>query len=334
MASIRRLRISEAAEQYRQHGTAKGLAPGTILAQQSALTVLRETLGDLLLDSITGQHIDRLFNSHSWMPTTRNTKIGQYRAFFSWARSNRFMNPMSDPMAGWRQAAPPNVKRLRIPATDWPRLFAHCYHPQERMLLATGLYLFLRTSEIQGIKIGDVDLQGCLIDIYRQKTKQADTLPMSSELVAETRNWLQWLAETHQLEPDHYFLPARIKTFKREANRFVSEYGLMNLYAPIQQPHRIVQRVLARAGYTVERNQGVHILRRSGARAYFDALVDLGFDGALRRVQSMLGHRHAQMTELYLGIDVDRAQRNAALAGQPMFPHLQQVSFMPIREVL
>lgn len=91
---------------------------------------------------------------------------------------------------------------------------------------------------------------------------------------------------------------------------------------PFGNPHITVQRVLKRAGYP-HFKEGQHTLRRSGARAYFDALVEQGYDGALRRVQSMLGHAHANMTERYLGIDLDRKKRNDDLRGVSMFPSLQ-----------
>lgn len=65
-----------------------------------------------------------------------------------------------------------------------------------------------------------------------------------------------------------------------------------------------------------------HVLRRSGARALFDRLRHEGYDGALRRVQAMLGHSSGTITETYLGLDVERVQRNEMLAGKPMFPDL------------
>ena len=76
--------------------------------------------------------------------------------------------------------------------------------------------------------------------------------------------------------------------------------------------------VLDRAGYPIAK-EGGHTLRRSGARAYYDELCEDGYDGALRRVQSMLDHSTTIVTEGYLGLGLDKEARNKALKGQPMF---------------
>jgi hypothetical protein len=44
----------------------------------------------------------------------------------------------------------------------------------------------------------------------------------------------------------------------------------------------------------------------------------------------MLGHAHSRTTERYLGIDLDRQQRNADLSGKLMFP-VQDAQVIPIR---
>ena len=76
-------------------------------------------------------------------------------------------------------------------------------------------------------------------------------------------------------------------------------------------------------GYDIA-GEGGHTLRRSAARALYDELVEeRGYDGALRRVQTMLDHKHSMTTELYLGLDVDKVARNKALRGKPMFTRRQ-----------
>ena len=76
---------------------------------------------------------------------------------------------------------------------------------------------------------------------------------------------------------------------------------------------------MQRQGIVLKQGDGCHILRRSGARNLFEELRNTGHDGAARRVQSMLGHSSVVMTELYLGIDNEKRQRNQMLAGKPMF---------------
>lgn len=331
----RRLKLSEAIEVYVAHCTARQLASGTIRGHQSSLGLFLRVTGDLQLDSITGAHVERVFMHYQWAPTTRNTKIGQFRAFFRWARGSRHMNPMSDPMLGWRQRTPPEKSHLRIPFAEWPRLFNACVHPQERIVVATGLYLFLRASEQQALKIGCVDLQSNLIQIWRPKISKWQTMPIASELDVEMRSWLTYLSERYELHDDHHLICSRNKDMAHDpvTKLWVAGSGTMNLHRPVHKPALIVQRVLRRAGYVVEKGQGEHTLRRSGARALFDSLVAQGYDGALKQVQRLLGHKHSYMTEVYLGIDLEQHRVLQAFAGKPMFPHVQDVSVIPIREV-
>ena len=86
----------------------------------------------------------------------------------------------------------------------------------------------------------------------------------------------------------------------------------------IGRPQRIVKEAMERLGIA-NKGDGCHVLRRSGARSLFEELRDQGYDGSARRVQSMLGHASVVTTELYLGIDNERRQRNEAIAGQIMF---------------
>lgn len=67
-------------------------------------------------------------------------------------------------------------------------------------------------------------------------------------------------------------------------------------------------------------SEGVHTLRRSGARALYDRLVSEGYDGAMRTVQSMLHHSSIQTTEHYLGIHLDKKRRDDVVRGKHLFP--------------
>lgn len=99
--------------------------------------------------------------------------------------------------------------------------------------------------------------------------------------------------------------------------------GLAALIVDKPQSHtyRPAQRALEALGYPVLR-EGEHTLRRSGARAYADQLRSQGYDGALLRVASMLGHKDTKQTEHYIGWHLERQQRNEALAGKSMFGDL------------
>lgn len=87
-------------------------------------------------------------------------------------------------------------------------------------------------------------------------------------------------------------------------------------------PERVVQDALRMAGVRVEPGEGVHTLRRSVARGFFDAAAEAGYDGALRTTAALLHHQSTQTTELYLGIAADRLRRDATLRGQPFLTEI------------
>lgn len=63
--------------------------------------------------------------------------------------------------------------------------------------------------------------------------------------------------------------------------------------------------------------QGVHLLRRSAGRAFYDLVRAQGYDPALREVSVYLHHSRSSTTELYLGLDPERSTGDSRLRGKP-----------------
>lgn len=319
-----KIRLEKATDEWCAHMEARSLTNGTIRSRKSTLTTLKTDIGDIYVENISHRHIDQFFAAHPWSERTRNLKLGQLRVFFDWARSRRYMGRDDDPTFGWRMLTPVDgTPRLRLAVGEWQGLFAHCLHPTETIAVATGLYLFLRGSEQQAIQMKHIRLDDGEIDIYRRKTREWDAMPISAELDTHLRTYLTWYATQVAVQPEHYLLAPRIVgTLARDesTSRLVAGGGQIDPTRPHSKPHLIIQRILDRAGYETA-GEGEHTLRRSGARAYFDVLAESGYDGALRRVQSMLGHKNSLVTEQYLGLDLDRRLRNEEVSGKPMFPN-------------
>lgn len=326
-----KIRLTEAADEFMRHCLARGIKPSTVRTYKSALTTLINDVGNIEVARLTARHIDESFAKHTWAASSRNSRLGQYRGFFSWCRARGYMQRDTDPTFGWRNARVPQEDRLRIPVSEWPSLFAACDHPQETITLATGLFLFLRASEQKMIQLKHINLTDNEITIYRVKTSQTDVMPISAELGFYLRQHLTYMATLNAPDPEHYLIGMRVNMGRNQHNHYIAGSGVLDPSKPFGSPHAVVQRVLKRAGYP-HFKEGQHTLRRSGARAYFDTLVELGYDGALRRVQSMLGHSQAHMSERYLGLNLDRQNRNKDLRGKPMFPALQDAKIVPIRK--
>lgn len=318
--------LSDAMGEYRQHMLARNLSANTVKNNLQPIGKGLALWGDILCSSVSPRHIDRLFQHEDWSPSTRNLYLGQVRLFFAWCRRHGYVPKDYDPTDGWRNVRVPKVERMRIPVEDFPSLLDSASHPRDRMVCALGVYTFMRGSEIQTLRIRDYDKSKHTLHIYRHKTREEDTLPVCEELAREFDVWLRWYAQDRNsvLNPDWYLVPAKGPNptiYDPFTRRLVQVPGVSGVKPEcvITHPYRAVQRTMAALGYSVM-GEGEHTLRRSGARALFDELRTQGYDGALMRVSSMLGHRDTRVTERYIGLGLERTQRNEMLAGKPMFP--------------
>lgn len=328
-------KLSTAIDEYVRHLQSKRQPYGTWASRRSALRALLDASGDIDTAKVSAYEVDLLFATHQeWGLSHCNNVLSTLKQFFAWCRFRKYMPIDSNPVYGWSFWKYQTADRMRIPVGEWPRLFEACHTPTETITVATGLYLFLRASEQQGIQLKHVRLTGAspTIEIHRLKTREWGLLPVSAELQGYVYDHLKWHAQHGTPKPDHYLICAHTKP-RNFGEGFVPGSGTPNPERPLYKPWHVVQRVLERAGYPSYR-EGEHTLRRSGARAYFDSLVEQGYDGALRRVQWFLGHKSSAMTERYLGLSLEKHLVQQEVGGKPMFPALQDAKIIPIRKDL
>lgn len=320
--------LPEAIDQYRLHMEARGLEKRSVRNNLQPLNRAVVEWGPIQTGSITGQHIDRLFRRAQWGPTTRNLYLGSLRGFFTWCRREGHIAKDFDPTAGWSNMRVPRRERMRLDVSEFPTLLDACRHPRDRFVCALGLYTFLRGGEIASLRIADLDLERDVLSIFRHKTKESDVLPVCLELHEEAERWLRHYRQdtSRPALPDQWYLvPSKMPNRTRQnpvTHRIevvLDELAPLRPEQPMTHPYRAVQRALAGLGYDTER-EGEHTLRRSGARALFDTLREQGYDGALMRVASFLGHKDVRVTQRYIGLGLEQAQRNEAFSGRRMFP--------------
>lgn len=317
--------LSTAVDEYLAYMKARRLEPNTV---KNATYLLRGALalwGNVHVCNMEPRHVDRLFASKEWGPRTTNTNLQIVRQFFAWCRNMGYLPLNQDPCFGWKNVTVPSLEKLRVPVERFPELLDAAEHPRDRAVIACGLFLFLRGSEMSQLRISSLDFQRSTVNIYRQKTKEEDTLPMCSELTVELNTYLNFYRKQQgTLRPEWFLLPAKRKQpWVNVAGVLVPPSGdaLLNPTAVQTHTYRPAQRVLDSLGFAT-RGEGEHTLRRSGARAMADQLRSQGYDGALLRVASMLGHKDTKQSEHYIGWHLERQQRNEALAGKPMFGDL------------
>jgi len=321
------LLLSQAITDYLAHKRAVGYKFNSLRNHERALRYLFQVVGEMPVREVGMSQMTAFFEHRQQLDgaSTLNNHRAALAVFFKWAVASGNMPAGSDPLHGFTRNKVMPGKHLRIPASKFDELLNAAEDPRDRMMVALGLYLFLRGSEIQELRMRDVDLEHHEMHVMVEKTSQRDIMPICEELAQELRRWhREYRSQVAKLGPNDYLIPAQVMMPYQGTLRGVLVPG-----RPHPQGYRNIQRALERAGWAIRDEngkslrEGQHTLRRSGARALFDERLKDGYDGALRQVQAMLHHSTGAMTEKYLGIDIDSYARNRAIGGRAMFKDLR-----------
>lgn len=232
--------------------------------------------------------------------------------------------------------ADPPKEYLRLSAAQVVRMIQTCEDPWERWVLAFASQTLGRESELRNRRIAHLRLDLGELDWYRQKTTDADKLPLTKQFVEEWQRWaMVYQEQCGPLDRNKgwFLIPARVSTPMKLDRKWV--------YSPEKSPAKlapIVQKHAARITgdpILALKGQGVHITRRSMARALYDRLVADGFPEptALNRVQVMLGHASPQTTMIYIGVQPDRLKRNELLTDSSLLWVEDQENVVQLRSV-
>lgn len=325
---MRRIQMSEALAEYEAHLRSRSLAPRTVKNHTQPLRRALQVWGDIQVSTVKPVHIDRLFAAGDWAPRTRNLYRSDLNLFFTWARHNEYMPRDFDPMFGWRNARVPKIDKMRLSVDEFFPLLDAVEHPRDRYCLALGLFTLIRGSEIQTVRVDDLDLKTLTVAVCRHKAGgDIDVLPVCEELRDETVRWLNWYRQDQgTLLGRWYLVPSKKPDlWVHRDGQLVKSDELAQLRPDqiMSHPYRVAQRALAKLGYPTK-GEGEHTLRRSAARALADRMRSEGTDSALMRVASMLGHRDVRVTQHYIGWDTEKEQRDILLKGKTMFPAISR----------
>jgi integrase len=290
--------------------------------------------GNIGCHQITERHAIRYFEDAAKTRSPRSLQIDHtvLNQLFEWMRKTKRMPLDMDPMAGRRRPKTRHRERERVHVSKFPHLLdvAGKQDARNRMIVAVLIYTLARDSEVTGIRIGDVDLDGGWLRVRIHKSHTEDLMPICSELDAELRRWLTTYAEEldRPLLRSDYLLPRRqsVGILREGEAGFITGHDMIYLPdAKLDRCGRIARDVLREAGFATadidgkSLMEGAHTIRRSGARALFDRLAAEGYDRSLRIVQSMLHHSSVSITEHYIGVTADRRGRDEIIRGKPMF---------------
>ena len=196
--------------------------------------------------------------------------------FFLFCRRRGWLD--EDPFAFVGKARTVRTERLRLSPAELVALPGFAKIPRDKALIVAACNTAMRSGELCRIRISDVDLDQGYIRADITKSGVQDQMPIPDELDAALREWLVIYAkDAGPLQPEWLLFP-RFKIGggrKTSIGQFASgvTFDRVGSYLPtepVRHTARIIQTAMTDAGLTFEKGEGMHTLRRSAARAYFD----------------------------------------------------------------
>lgn len=328
------LKVTDALPQFTEYMVGLGLAEGTVGRHVKAARVFAAASQQVKGPGVTMGQLDhecvsRFFTSLSGGMGHRNNALETVRLFLGWAEKRRLLRPgftVTELLDGYKYRKTERQPKHYLSEEEFPAALqaAGDRNPVDRAVVAIALNTLARQSEIAALRLCDLDLAKLEIRLYRRKVKRWTTTGVTPELHEEMEAWLRiyagkmgYLAPATMIRehPDWLLVPAR--------KAWVGNYRLQP-EVPICAMERVAKRVLTDLGVTSTRQgkssdhlgEGMHTLRRSGARAMLKHLSeDLGHQRALVQVSLMLDHDDIRMTLRYIGMEQERDELNDWLKG-------------------
>ncbi|MCX6401813.1 MAG: site-specific integrase [Propionibacteriales bacterium] len=315
--------VAAAAAEY-QETRATYVANATLANDWSILRAFARGIGpDKQIHNVTQRQVELWFAAEAkrQKPSSYNKVRTRIKGFLDFATRRGWVT--LDLLGEVRTRTVTKRDRMRLSPAELLDLPKHTHSARDKAFIVTACNTALRANELVSLRVRDVDLFNGWLDTDITKSAKQDKLPITVELDAALREWFKHYEEdAGELQADWHLFPQR----QPGAGRYIRDahtttyaghiYGSLLPEKQMKNPAQIVQRCLTSQGHAIEPGEGVHTLRRSVARAYFDARVAAGYDGALRETSALLHHTNSQTTEIYLGLTTEKLGRDKALKGQ------------------
>lgn len=298
-----------------------GFSPTTWAGEKGAVLSFVDHLhhmGASDVDEIGPDHCSGWFASLTVADATRVTRLAQIRSFLTFCVMHGWIS--KDPSWMLRAEKPLPEVRQRLTADELLGLIECTRFPAHRIIVALAANLGLRASEIRELRVGDVNLDTREIAVRIPKTREAEHMPITSELDTELRRWFDWYFSRHVtgLGKQSYLVPSQY----RRGEQVILRPGTMMGKA---YPAEVIHWALEDLGWEDTDGEGVHTVRRSLARVFFDDVESGdGFDSALLATMSLLHHSRPETTLRYIGRDRAKLARDRILQGKPFLSRIAQ----------
>lgn len=176
-----------------------------------------------------------------------------------------------------------------LSAVELERLFSGLRHPKYQMIFKLAYGSGLRLSEVQQLKITDIDSQRMMIRVNQGKGNKDRYTVLSKVLLEELRAYWKLFRPVDWLFPGCH-------------GKAIGETSIQKAFVEAKR----------KAG--IKKHGGIHMLRHSFATHLLEAGVDV------RTIQSLLGHGHIETTMRYTRVTQQRISSTPSpldLLGRP-----------------
>jgi integrase/recombinase XerD len=179
---------------------------------------------------------------------------------------------------------------------------------RDRIMLATLYNTGARVSELTGLQVGDVVLDGSACVRLHGKGRKDRSVPLWRTTTTKLRHWLRQIDN----RPDRPLFPS-------------TGGGRLTRPAVTARLRLAAQRAAAQCPSLANRRVSPHCVRHSTAMHMLQAGVDITV------IALWLGHENPATTHMYVEADLELKQR-ALQAVQP--PHIKQTRYQPTDRLL
>lgn len=314
-------KLSIAADEYMAYCYRRGGSDGLRRSQRSLFRRMVTRLNDCQVGSLTPDHIEGLFYgpggfSESCAATTLAKYRGDLMSFLAWAYRRRWCDDPTVLLGGVVQTSTRSRRvRVRLSESQMWAMVAAAPDKRDAAMLVFAMHTGCRISELLDLRVRDVNLDLGETRVRIIKTKEEDTLRHSPVLDRHLRAWLTFYAQRCPgFHPGAYLFPARMPARLVGVRHASDDERGYNPDAKISSPGKYLKRMAETAGVPLESGDAWHTIRRSVARIYFDRASEMGHDAALRLTSAFLHHKNTNTTEVYLGLELEKAQRDLVMA--------------------
>jgi integrase len=294
--------------------TTRGAASvNTVRGERPGLRAFGTFIGNPEVGEITAESVGLWWDALTLADSTKGTRLTQLRSFLRYCLDQGWIG--GDPTSLIRAPKVRPEPRDRLTPDELLALLDLARTPRDRCLMALAMNLGLRGGEIGRLRWRDVAWGDLSIRVFVDKTNEVDDMPLTEDLLNELTRWAPYAIVGGSKRDGQYLIPAQ----------HVGAQGVTYKWGqPVKEPYAVVKRALADAGWEDVRYEGVHTIRRSVARIYFDKVeAEESFDSALLATMTLLHHTRPETTLRYIGRDRASLARDRILKGKPFLSALR-----------